>query len=47
MAHWAYMCLVLLIFLIDVPDDDNDNDGDDEDDAGIIRLSGPTCAWCC
>ena len=34
---------------VDLPDDDSDgdNDGDDDDDAGIIRLSGPTCAWCC
>ena len=34
---------------VDLPDDDSDdnNDGDDGDDdgAGIVRLSGPTCAW--
>ena len=29
---------------VDLPDDDSD---DDDDDAGIVRPSGPTCAWCC
>ena len=28
---------------VHLPDDDSDGD----DDAGIMRPSGPTCAWCC
>ena len=29
---------------VDLPDDDSDDDND-VDGAGIVRPSGPTCAW--